>query len=171
MGASILLECRVELPVNISWYWTRDPCKAGVNGTVISTANYSDSYTLLPNLSNLSFTVSESTVGYYWCATNITPGPVLQPNNNSLLNKRMLNTLHPTQNSSTLGSCLPPTSACYLVGPPQTHMRYHCYKYMYNTYAVCRGVLYMWTIGLNVTTPWWKPMGSFKTVPFPYMYM
>ena len=77
--------------------WSQSACDAGINGTAILPGDTSDAYEVstLGSASNrqISFTVTQSTLGYYWCeisnAVNVSLRtsaitPVLQPTNTSL---------------------------------------------------------------------------------------
>ena len=77
----------------VNWYWTQDISDAGINGTALQdqTINY-DVTMFGTNHKQLHFTVSSSTLGYYWCeisnAVNVTlrPStitPVCLPNGSS----------------------------------------------------------------------------------------
>ena len=95
---SLSLQCAtLSTSDNVTWYWTQKICEAGVNGTAILPGDTSDNYqvtTYIINNRQISFTVSESTLGYYWCeisnAVNVslrpsTITPVLQPCTNMSL--------------------------------------------------------------------------------------
>ena len=82
----------------VTWYWSQSVCDAGINGTAILPGDTSDAYEVstLGSASNrqISFTVTQSTLGYYWCeisnALNVslrssTITPVLQPTTNTSL--------------------------------------------------------------------------------------
>ena len=72
LGTNIALYC-VILPLAsiVSFYWTQNVCDAGVSGSVILLEDTSDNYQEDPIIGTwyrtISFTVSESTFGYYWC--------------------------------------------------------------------------------------------------------
>ena len=54
----------------MTWYWTTNVCEAGVSGTAILPENMTDNYQFAglfsPGIRTVVFTVSSSTLGYYW---------------------------------------------------------------------------------------------------------
>ena len=110
----------------VTWFWTTDVCDAGVSGTAILPKDTNDSYELstlgTTNNKQISFTGSNSTLGYYWCeissAVNVSlrPSiitPVLQPTNTSL-------PLCTNQNVQLLHNTNP---ECAAVGSPIVYTR------------------------------------------------
>lgn len=76
----------------MTWYWSPSVCDAGISGTAILPGDNSDAYNVATlgstNNKQISFTVTNSTLGYYWCeignSVNVslrpsTITPVLQP--------------------------------------------------------------------------------------------
>ena len=100
MGALIALQCSSSSrrrTDNVTWYWSQCVHDAGVNGTAILPGDTTDVYGLdVFGVGNyyqrVSFLVTNSTLGYYWCkissAVNVSLRPpiitpVLQPTNTS----------------------------------------------------------------------------------------
>ena len=98
MGALISLQCSSSSrgqPGNVTWYWSQCVHDGDVNGTAILPGDYNDAYEFGVGkyYQSISFFVTDSTLGYYWCeissAVNVSlrPSiitPVLQPTNTSL---------------------------------------------------------------------------------------
>ena len=68
----------------LNWYWTQNVSDAGVNGTLISPGDSSDAYmvtviTQAINQRGLSFVVTNSTLGYYWCEIGNVSNVSLRP--------------------------------------------------------------------------------------------
>ena len=95
MGGDIRLECTVDpISYTVSWFWTRDPCQAGINGTQIR--GDMAPYTAIPVANTFEFSiqllfqVNESTVGYYWCeimdaGVDVRPSTIVPVTSNSSL--------------------------------------------------------------------------------------
>ena len=87
LGIQILLTCATDpLPqlATLNWYWTQNVSDAGVNGTLISPGDSSDAYmvtviTQAINQRGLSFVVTNSTLGYYWCEIGNVSNVSLRP--------------------------------------------------------------------------------------------
>ena len=98
MRTRITLRCRSGRQAdNVTWYWSRCVHDGDVNGTAILPGDYWNAYRIeifgAGNYQSVSFFVTNSTLGYYWCeissAVNVSlrPSiitPVLQPTNTSL---------------------------------------------------------------------------------------
>ena len=94
LGAEISLECFVQVASDqesITWYWTQNVTEAGINGTPIATGNGFRLIEISSSTKLISFTVTESKLGYYWCAINAAMNISLRP-------------------STITPICLPPTS-------------------------------------------------------------
>ena len=138
MGRFISLQCAtVSTSDTVTWYWTQNVCEAGFNGTAILPGDTSDNYQISTigsyNNKQIGFTVTGSTLGYYWCeisnAVNVslrpsTITPVLQPTNMSLVpcTNALVQTSHNSnpecaeEDSPTVISHPPLPSSCV---PPQ----------------------------------------------------
>ena len=84
LGTSILLECATASSSDIvNWYWTQNVSEAGVSGTAILSGNTSSNYQVTTVVSKnnrqIRFTVSESTLGYYWCEISNAVNVSLRP--------------------------------------------------------------------------------------------
>ena len=133
MGTNISLHCGI-LPAKdtATFYWTENVSEAGVSGTAILLGDTSHNYQVTsfgPSFRDISFTVSESTLGYYWCeisnAVNVslrpsTITPVCPPMSNSQKcnSTHLLNDLHrfetvcAEENSPTVFSRPPLPTSC-----------------------------------------------------------
>ena len=84
LGTNITLQCAI-LPAadTVTFYWTQNICEAGVSGTAIlpgdTSGNYQVDASLGPSFRVISFTVSESTLGYYWCEISTAVNAPLRP--------------------------------------------------------------------------------------------
>ena len=81
----IQLSCRTDPSESFNWYHTLDPDQAGINGTLINkNENPYSLSSLYGHNSQLIFTVSNNTTGFYWCVINkmtmvpLRPGTVIQ---------------------------------------------------------------------------------------------
>ena len=77
-GQVVGLYCSTSPSGSFNWYHTLDPAQAGISGgLIVSDGNpYTLDSTLGPN-SLLSFTVSNDTIGFYWCViSRSTPIPL-----------------------------------------------------------------------------------------------
>ena len=68
----------------MNWYWTQNISDAGVNGTPILPGDNSDTYIVTVNAQpvnerHLTFTVTDSTLGYYWCEIGNVTDVLLRP--------------------------------------------------------------------------------------------
>ena len=83
LGTNITLQCAIQPAEDtVTFYWTRNVSEAGVNGTAILPGDTSDNYqvtTYIINNRQISFTVSESTLGYYWCEISNAVNVSLRP--------------------------------------------------------------------------------------------
>ena len=125
MGALIALQCGSRRRTdNVTWYWSQCVHDADVNGTAILPGDYRDAYSIagVGNYQMVSFFVTDSTLGYYWCeissAVNVSlrPSiitPVLQPTNTSLPNC----TSHTVRNAHNYGP------ECAAEGSPTNYTR------------------------------------------------
>ena len=97
MDRNIPLKCVSDSASDtVTWYWTQNANDAGINGTAILINNNSHRTVVnfgSTNKKQLSFTVTSTTQGYYWCeisnAVNVslkpsTITPVLLPTKGSL---------------------------------------------------------------------------------------
>ena len=127
VGRFISLQCvSGSTSDHVTWYWSQSVCDAGINGTAILPGDTSDAYEVstFGSASNrqISFTVKQSTLGYYWCeisnAVNVslrssTITPVLQPTNTSL----------PNCTSSHIAAIHNSNPECAAVGSPIVYTR------------------------------------------------
>ena len=84
LGTNITLQCAIRPVANtVTFYWTQNVSEAGVSGTAILPGDTSDNYQVDTSLGTsiryLSFTVSESTLGYYWCEISNAVNVSLRP--------------------------------------------------------------------------------------------
>ena len=105
MGTFLNLQCvtsaRRSVVYSVTWYWSRCVHDAGIKGTAILLEDNRDAYFVYHSHSiyyhdGLVFRVTDSTLGYYWCAISNASNtdnmsfrpslitPVLQPTNTSL---------------------------------------------------------------------------------------
>ena len=77
----LTLKCIANSTADIvNWYWTQDINDAGINGTAL--LDHSSSYDVTmfgTNHKQLHFTVSSSTLGYYWCEISNAVNVSLRP--------------------------------------------------------------------------------------------
>ena len=82
LGTVITLECATDYG-NVTFYWTQDVSEAGVSGTAILPGDTSHNYQVdtlhFPGIIYLNFSVSESTLGYYWCEISNAVNVSLRP--------------------------------------------------------------------------------------------
>ena len=98
LGTNITLQCVIQPAANtVIFYWTQNVSEAGVSGIAILPGNTSDNYQVDtpfgPNsFRELSFTVSESTLGYYWCEISNAVSVFVRPST--------ITPVYPSMNSS-----------------------------------------------------------------------
>ena len=77
LGTKIKLQCVSSQFV--TFYWTQNVSEAGVNGTAILPGDTSHVTNNNSNFRDVCFTVSESTLGYYWCENSNAVDVSLRP--------------------------------------------------------------------------------------------
>ena len=77
LGTNITLHCGSKS--NMTWYWTQNVCKAGVTGTAILPGGNVYLISQVGQTIGITFTVNESTLGYYWCEISNAVNVSLRP--------------------------------------------------------------------------------------------
>ena len=128
---------------SVTWYWSQSACDAGINGTAILPGDNSDAYHVATlgstNNKQISFIVTQSTLGYYWCeisnAVNVslrtsTITPVCQPTINTSLpvcTNAHVSSIHNNLECAAVGSPIvytrtPLPSSCVTVSTISAHV-------------------------------------------------